>query len=60
MAKMGTTMATGHKMKAASTSGVRHGPAVKNVRSSAAPRSAHGKGSAGATNPIKGTNRGGV
>ena len=58
MKKSGTTMATGHAMKAASKSGVRHGPSQKNV-SHGASRAAKPT-SGGKTAPIKGSDRGGV
>lgn len=61
MAKTGTTASTAAKFKAASTSGVRHGPSNKNVQSTASPKGVHGKGTSGSTtSPIKGPSRGGV
>lgn len=57
MAKSGTTAATGMKMKAASTSGVRHGPGTKSSDVKAAKRPSP---KTGRTGPLKGPDRGGV
>lgn len=56
----GTTVKSGMAAKAASTSGVKHGPSVPNGGTSGKAKSHMGKGSAGVTNPIKGSNKGGV
>lgn len=60
MTKTGTTTKTGAAMKTASTSGVRHGAAQKNTNATRKAAPVVGKGAAGATKPIKGSNRGGV
>lgn len=54
--KKGTLSGTGKAMKNASKSGVKHGPAVKNVKS----RGKSAGRPSGPTAPIKGSDRGGV
>lgn len=56
----GTTTKSGMAAKAASTSGVKHGPSVPNGGTTGKAKSHMGKGTAGVTSPIKGSNKGGV
>lgn len=56
--KSGTTTAAGAKARASSTSGVRHGPADKNLQPTAAKRPAPALGAK--MSPIKGSNKGGI
>lgn len=55
--KKGTTAGTGHQMKKASMTGVRHGPSHKNVSNTAKPKAVGGSAVVG---PIKGMDKGGL
>lgn len=61
MAKSGTTNSTASKMTSGSKSGVKHGPGVKNVQSTASRKGVMGSGmTSGKMAPIRGRDGGGL